>query len=183
MNVNTTDTTCACNSFTFGSGGRRAALCGEVFGFVPPTAREIGKIIGKPIHVAAVVTMEPINILANQRHVGCLGGGQLGRMMAQAASRLGVIMTTLDPGGLDSPMGAVCGKAVTGSFTDPVKIRELAKLVDVVTVEIEQLEQENERFARTLIHLFASNDKTEVPTTGALPESSELEPQPTEAAA
>ncbi|KOO24993.1 phosphoribosylaminoimidazole carboxylase [Chrysochromulina tobinii] len=84
--------------------------------------------------------MEPINILANQRHVGCLGGGQLGRMMAQAASRLGVIMTTLDPGGLDSPMGAVCGKAVTGSFTDPVKIRELAKLVDVVTVEIEHVD-------------------------------------------
>ena len=75
-----------------------------------------------------------------QRRVGCLGGGQLGRMMAQAASRLGVSMTVLDPGGLDSPAGMVCGKAVTGAFTDPAKIRELASQVDVVTVEIEHVD-------------------------------------------
>jgi CheY-like chemotaxis protein len=55
--------------------------------------------------------------------------------------------------------------------------------VNRVTVEIELLEQENERFARTLIHLFAANEGPEVPSTGALPEASELEPQRTEAAA
>jgi phosphoribosylaminoimidazole carboxylase len=72
--------------------------------------------------------------------VGCLGGGQLGRMMAQAASRLGCQMTVLDPGGVDSPAGRVCGAAVTGAFTDPSKIRELSALVDVVTVEIEHVD-------------------------------------------
>ena len=74
------------------------------------------------------------------RHVGCLGGGQLGRMMAQAASRLGCVMTTLDSGGLDSPMGMVCGKAVVGPFTDPAKVRDLAAKVDVLTVEIEHVD-------------------------------------------
>jgi phosphoribosylaminoimidazole carboxylase PurK protein len=74
------------------------------------------------------------------RHVGCLGGGQLGRMMAEAACRMGIKMTTLDPLGVGSPMGAVCGHAVTGAFTDAAKIRELASMVDVVTVEIEHVD-------------------------------------------
>ena len=52
------------------------------------------------------------------RHVGVLGGGQLGRMMAEAASRMGIKMTTLDPLGVASPTGMVCGHAVTGAFSD-----------------------------------------------------------------
>ena len=72
--------------------------------------------------------------------MGVLGGGQLGRMMAQAASRLGISLTVLDPGGLGSPTGQVCGRAVEGSFTDAAKIAELAKQVDVITVEIEHVD-------------------------------------------
>ena len=72
--------------------------------------------------------------------VGVLGGGQLGRMMAQAASRLGCQMTVLDPAGLESPAGRVCGKAVVGAFKDPAKVRELAGQVDVITVEIEHVD-------------------------------------------
>ena len=69
-----------------------------------------------------------------------LGGGQLGRMMAQAASRLGVSLTVLDPGGLASPAGMVSGQAITGSFTDAAKVRELAARCDVLTVEIEHVD-------------------------------------------
>jgi len=69
-----------------------------------------------------------------------LGGGQLGRMMAQAASRLGVSLTVLDPGGLASPAGMVSGQAITGSFTDAAKVRELAERCDVLTVEIEHVD-------------------------------------------
>jgi len=74
------------------------------------------------------------------RRVGVLGGGQLGRMMAQAASRLGITLVVLDPAGLKSPAGQVSGHAVTGSFTDPSKIEELAAQVDVITVEIEHID-------------------------------------------
>ena len=74
------------------------------------------------------------------RKVGVLGGGQLGRMMAEAAARMGVKMTCLDPLGTASPTGMVCGSAVTGAFTDPAKIRELAEMVDVLTVEIEPVD-------------------------------------------
>jgi phosphoribosylaminoimidazole carboxylase len=34
----------------------------------------------------------------DNRTVGVLGGGQLGRMMAEAAHRLGVKLSILDPG-------------------------------------------------------------------------------------
>jgi len=75
-----------------------------------------------------------------QLKVGVLGGGQLGRMMAQAASRLGVSLTVLDPTGLASPAGQVSGRAVTGSFSDAAAITTLASQVDVLTVEIEHVD-------------------------------------------
>jgi len=78
--------------------------------------------------------------MSTQERVGVLGGGQLGRMMAQAASRLGVSLTVLDPGGLASPAGMVSGQAITGSFTDAAKVRELAERCDVLTVEIEHVD-------------------------------------------
>ena len=78
--------------------------------------------------------------MASDLRVGCLGGGQLGRLTAQAASRLGVSFTVLDPGGLSSPAGQVCGKAIEGSFKDGAKVRELASQVDVLTVEIEHID-------------------------------------------
>lgn len=72
--------------------------------------------------------------------VGVLGGGQLGQMMALAAHRIGVPLTVLDPAGIESPAGRVSGRAISGSFTDPVKIAELAAQVDVITVEIEHVD-------------------------------------------
>uniref|UniRef100_A0A7S0ILS7 phosphoribosylaminoimidazole carboxylase n=1 Tax=Calcidiscus leptoporus TaxID=127549 RepID=A0A7S0ILS7_9EUKA len=77
--------------------------------------------------------------ICDQR-VGVLGGGQLGRMMAQAAHRLGIHMVVLDPAGLESPAGKVSGHAVKGSFQEAAKIEELAAMVEVITVEIEHIE-------------------------------------------
>ncbi|CAM9883017.1 unnamed protein product, partial [Choristocarpus tenellus] len=56
------------------------------------------------------------------RTVGVLGGGQLGRMMAEAAHRLGIKLAVLDPLGKVSPAGQVAELAVEGSFRDAVKI-------------------------------------------------------------
>lgn len=61
-------------------------------------------------------------------HVGCIGGGQLGRMMALEAPRLNLTMSFLDPSGMSSPAGQVCGiqsMVVKGSLTDESKIGEL----------------------------------------------------------
>jgi phosphoribosylaminoimidazole carboxylase len=45
--------------------------------------------------------------------VGCIGGGQLGRMMALEAPRLNIQMSFLDPQGEDCPAAAASGKAST----------------------------------------------------------------------
>eukprot|EP00636_Phaeomonas_parva_P008836 CAMPEP_0118851754 /NCGR_PEP_ID=MMETSP1163-20130328/1073_1 /TAXON_ID=124430 /ORGANISM="Phaeomonas parva, Strain CCMP2877" /LENGTH=410 /DNA_ID=CAMNT_0006784137 /DNA_START=255 /DNA_END=1484 /DNA_ORIENTATION=- len=74
------------------------------------------------------------------RTLGVLGGGQLGRMMAEAGHRLGVRMCVLDPLGAASPAGVVADLAVEGSFKDEAKIRELAEICDILTVEIEHVD-------------------------------------------
>lgn len=74
-------------------------------------------------------------------YVACIGGGQLGRMMALEAPRMGINMKFLDPMGLGCPAAQVVSNAdiVEGSLSDAAKLRELAKGADVVTVEIEHV--------------------------------------------
>lgn len=73
--------------------------------------------------------------------VACVGGGQLGRMMALEAPRLGIEMTFLDPLGTSSPSSQVVphSRIIQGGLTDAAKLRELAKGCDVMTVEIEHV--------------------------------------------
>ena len=73
--------------------------------------------------------------------VACVGGGQLGRMMALEAPRMGIEMTFLDPGGTKSAAAQVVPHAniVEGSLKDDAKLRQLAQGCDVLTVEIEHV--------------------------------------------
>ena len=48
--------------------------------------------------------------------VGVLGGGQLGRMMATPAHRLGIELVPLDPLGEKSPAGLLCSRALEVFF-------------------------------------------------------------------
>ncbi|KAI8877109.1 phosphoribosylaminoimidazole carboxylase [Backusella circina FSU 941] len=76
----------------------------------------------------------------NSQKVGVLGGGQLGRMMVEAASRLNLSVTILDAP-LDAPAKQIESTQdhIQGAFNDAEKIRELASKVDVLTVEIEHV--------------------------------------------
>jgi phosphoribosylaminoimidazole carboxylase len=76
----------------------------------------------------------------DSRRVGVLGGGQLGRMMAEAGHRLGIKLTVVDPKGESSPAGIVGCKTIAASFKDDAAIRELASQCDVITVEIEHVD-------------------------------------------
>jgi len=78
----------------------------------------------------------------DKRTVGCLGGGQLGRMMVYAGHRLGVKMCVLDPLGEKSPAGQVAEMSVKGSFQDADSVRELAKKCDILTLEVEHVNAE-----------------------------------------
>ncbi|MCJ1316384.1 phosphoribosylaminoimidazole carboxylase ade2 [Xylographa vitiligo] len=72
--------------------------------------------------------------------LGVLGGGQLGRMLTEAANRLGVKVATLDVEGAPAKQINAHEDHVNGSFTDPRAIRELARKCDVLTVEIEHVD-------------------------------------------
>lgn len=63
--------------------------------------------------------------------VGVLGGGQLGRMLCQAASQMGIKVIVLDPAE-DCPASAIAHDHMVGSFSDNATIEELAKRCFVV---------------------------------------------------
>ncbi|WP_226023331.1 5-(carboxyamino)imidazole ribonucleotide synthase [Halomicrobium salinisoli] len=68
--------------------------------------------------------------------LGVVGGGQLGRMLAEAAAPLGIEVVVTDPSP-DPPAGPVARDALTGDFDDEATIRELAERADYLTFEIE----------------------------------------------
>ncbi|KAI2625142.1 phosphoribosylaminoimidazole carboxylase [Xylaria nigripes] len=72
--------------------------------------------------------------------IGLLGGGQLGRMLCQAAAPLGITVAVLDAEDCPAKQINRNDLHVTGSFKDPEKIKILASRCDVLTVEIEHVE-------------------------------------------
>ncbi|HEX6866391.1 MAG TPA: NAD(P)-dependent oxidoreductase, partial [Caulobacteraceae bacterium] len=70
--------------------------------------------------------------------IGILGGGQLGRMLAQAAARLGFDVAILEPE-KDAPAARVSKTAIVGAYDDPKALEALAKAADVVTYEFENV--------------------------------------------
>ena len=80
--------------------------------------------------------------MAKKPVIGLLGGGQLGRMLQEAAAPLGIEIVVLDEENCPLRQISQNSKHVTGSFNDPEKIRELAIKCDVLTVEIEHVNTE-----------------------------------------
>jgi len=68
--------------------------------------------------------------------LGVVGGGQLGRMLAEAAAPLGVEVVVADPTP-NAPAAAVARDQVVGDFDDPETTRALAERADALTFEIE----------------------------------------------
>ncbi|MFD1642271.1 5-(carboxyamino)imidazole ribonucleotide synthase [Halohasta litorea] len=68
--------------------------------------------------------------------LGVVGGGQLGRMLGEAAAPLGVDLVVLDPTP-ECPASPVAREQIVGNFDDPDAIRELADVSDALTYEIE----------------------------------------------
>jgi 5-(carboxyamino)imidazole ribonucleotide synthase len=70
--------------------------------------------------------------------IGVLGSGQLGRMFAIAARRMGYLVHTFSPDS-DSPTGQISDVEITAPYEDLDAVREFAKNVDVVTFEFENI--------------------------------------------
>ena len=70
--------------------------------------------------------------------LGILGGGQLGRMLAMAAHRLGLHVHVFAQGA-DEPAAQVTNRTTVGAFDDLAAVDRFARAVDVVTLEFENV--------------------------------------------
>lgn len=70
--------------------------------------------------------------------IGILGAGQLGRMLALVARRMGYRVVVFG-GDRGSPAGQVCDDVWAGDYGDPDRLREFAAAADVVTYEFENI--------------------------------------------
>ena len=70
--------------------------------------------------------------------IGILGGGQLGRMLSVAASRLGLRCHIYDPAP-NPPAGHVAETVTTAAWDDTGALRAFAGSVDVITYEFENI--------------------------------------------
>lgn len=69
--------------------------------------------------------------------IGCLGGGQLGRMLALAGATLGQRFVFLDPG--RGACAGQVGELVVGDYDAVEELSELSRRADVVTYEFESV--------------------------------------------
>jgi 5-(carboxyamino)imidazole ribonucleotide synthase len=70
--------------------------------------------------------------------IGILGGGQLGRMLSVAASRLGFKTHIFEPGA-NSPAAHVADRVTTANYDDAEALNAFAQSVDVITYEFENI--------------------------------------------
>ena len=76
--------------------------------------------------------------LAPGAAIGILGGGQLGRMLSVAASRLGLRCHIFEPGAAP-PAGQVAERLTTAGYDDAEALARFAASVDVITYEFENI--------------------------------------------
>jgi 5-(carboxyamino)imidazole ribonucleotide synthase len=84
-------------------------------------------------------------VLEPQATIGILGGGQLGRMLALAAARLGLKCHVLAPSP-DSPAFDVVHRVTCADYNDTEALDRFAADVDVVTYEFENVPAETATF-------------------------------------
>ena len=70
--------------------------------------------------------------------IGVLGSGQLGRMFAIAARRLGYRVHVLSPD-QETPTGQVADREIRADYEDLDAVAEFARHVDVVSFEFENI--------------------------------------------
>src|SRR6185436_11439446 len=93
--------------------------------------------------------------------IGIIGGGQLGRMLAMAASRLNFRTIILEPQP-DCPAAQLANTQIVAAYDDPTALRQLAEASDVVTYEFENVPVEAARFLEKLVPVYPPPQALEV---------------------
>jgi 5-(carboxyamino)imidazole ribonucleotide synthase len=90
---------------------------------------------------AGVCSPFHLRMILPGKTIGVLGGGQLGRMFAQAAQTLGYRVHVFEPQ-KNCPAGAVANLEVNAEYTDIAALQEFVRGVEVVTYEFENIPSE-----------------------------------------
>lgn len=81
-----------------------------------------------------------MSVLVPPAVIGIVGGGQLGRMLAQVAKRHGYGVAVLTGGDGQTPAGMVADIEIAAPFDDAAGIRRLVDCADVITWELEDVD-------------------------------------------
>lgn len=93
--------------------------------------------------------------------IGILGGGQLGRMTALAAARLGVRVCAYTDEE-NSPISQVVPFTFVGAYNDKTKLKEFAACVDAITYEFENIPVETVRFLQQIKPVYPDDRVLEI---------------------
>ena len=93
--------------------------------------------------------------------LGILGGGQLGRMLALAAARLGIDCHVLCPEA-DAPAARVSAAAHVAAWDDEAALAAFAGAVDAVTTEFENVPAGTARFLAARVPVHPSAEALEI---------------------
>lgn len=83
-----------------------------------------------------------LNKILPGQTIGIIGGGQLGRMMAFEAKKMGYSIAVLDPIE-NSPCGQVADIEIVAQYDDIKAIKRLAEVSDVITYEFENIDYDS----------------------------------------
>jgi len=93
--------------------------------------------------------------------IGILGGGQLGRMTAMAAARLGYRCHIYAPED-DSPAAQVSAQTTRAAYDDAAALEAFARAVDVVTLEFENIPVDAVRRVNEITPVYPGADVLEI---------------------
>ncbi|WP_271896835.1 5-(carboxyamino)imidazole ribonucleotide synthase [Candidatus Phyllobacterium onerii] len=87
--------------------------------------------------------------------IGIIGGGQLGRMLAMAAARLGYKTVILEPQE-NCPAAQVANEHIVAAYDDRNALEQLAELCDVITYEFENVPVDSAEILSEIKPVFPS---------------------------
>jgi len=93
--------------------------------------------------------------------LGILGGGQLGRMSAMAAARLGIPVIIYSPEE-GSPAAQVASECIVGAYEDQARLSDFASKVDVISYEFENIPVETISYLKTLKPVYPDENLLEI---------------------
>lgn len=96
-----------------------------------------------------------------QQILGIIGGGQLGRMLALTARRMG-IRSVIWTGGLESPAVEIADEVIDSPFDDPTALSAFCKLATAATIEFENIPFETLQKVAEKIPLSPSPDAVRI---------------------